>query len=133
MKSVSELQKEVHTLAVNNGWYDNIQSPYQPHTIAAWLCNIHGEVSEALEDVRGGRMELMFRDTVSGETLSPREREEGQPDSRYKPIGFPSELADIVIRCLDTASAMGIDLNEVIELKHEYNKTRSYRHGNKRL
>lgn len=114
MRSIKELQAMVHELAVNKGWYDNLQSPYQPHTIAAWLCNIHGEVSEALECVRGGELDLVVG--VTG-----------------KPTGFPSELADVVIRCLDTAGAMGIDLGEVIEQKHAYNQTRPYRHGNKRL
>ena len=49
-----------------------------------------------------------------------------------KPAGFPSELADIVIRVFDLCGAFKIDLEGAIARKHEYNKTREFRHGNKR-
>ena len=41
--------------------------------------------------------------------------------------------ADCVLRILDWAGREGIDLDEILKLKHEYNKTRPYRHGGKRL
>lgn len=50
-----------------------------------------------------------------------------------KPCGIPSELADIVIRVLDTCVFYGIDIGKVIIQKHEYNKSRPYRHGGKVL
>jgi NTP pyrophosphatase (non-canonical NTP hydrolase) len=55
------------------------------------------------------------------------------PDSVVsgKPEGIPSELADVMIRILDMAEAFGINLQEVMLEKHEYNKTRGYRHGGK--
>lgn len=46
-----------------------------------------------------------------------------------KPEGVPSELADTVIRILDTAEAYGIDLGFEIERKMRYNETRAFRHG----
>jgi NTP pyrophosphatase (non-canonical NTP hydrolase) len=49
-----------------------------------------------------------------------------------KPEGFPSELADIMIRVMDLAEGMGVDLGKEILEKHEYNKTRPYKHGGKR-
>jgi len=45
---------------------------------------------------------------------------------------LPSELADIVIRVYDLAGALGIDLDAAIEVKHQYNVGRPYRHGGKR-
>ncbi len=131
--NLNELRNQVHALAKEKGWYDDVEMPPSPRTIAAWLCNIHGEISEALEDVRGGSVTLAFYDNVTGETLSPREREYGQQDSRYKPIGLPSELADALIRILDTCGALGIDIEEAVRVKHAYNCTRSHRHGNKTL
>lgn len=137
-KSLNELRDEVHQLAREKGWYDDVESPPQPRTIAAWICNIHGEISEALEDVRGGRMALAFRDVTDGEVLTRAQRDEAlerdeEPVSRFKPIGFPSELADALIRILDTCGALGIDIEDAVRVKHEFNRSRSRRHGGKTL
>ncbi len=64
------------------------------------LCLIHSEVSEALEAYR-------------------------ERDSH----GVAEELADVVIRCLDMAAGLNIDLEAEIEWKHEFNKTRPRKHG----
>lgn len=47
-------------------------------------------------------------------------------------VDLAYELADIVIRTMDLAAALGIDLGQLIITKHERNKTRPFRHGNKR-
>jgi len=75
-----------------------------PVNIAEKLCLIHSEVSEAMEADRA-------RDPVSSKT----------------DVG--EELADIVIRVLDLAEYLEIDLEAEVEKKHEVNKTRSIRHG----
>jgi NTP pyrophosphatase (non-canonical NTP hydrolase) len=124
--SLNELRDRVHALAREKGWYDDVESPPAPRTIAAWLANIHGEVSEALEDVRSGRTELRYSDDYHQSDNPP-----GYP--RLKPVGLPSELADVIIRVLDTCAALGIDIEQAVELKHAYNATRSHRHGNKAL
>ena len=51
--------------------------------------------------------------------------------SSDKPEGVPIELADCIIRILDTCAHYGIDIEKAIELKMAYNKTRTYRHGGK--
>ena len=41
-------------------------------------------------------------------------------------------LADVIIRVLDYCAYAGIDIENVLEVKHEYNKSRPYRHGGKK-
>lgn len=52
-----------------------------------------------------------------------------EADRRGDMEGLAEELADAVIRCLDAAEAWGIDLEEEILKKHEYNRTRPRLHG----
>jgi NTP pyrophosphatase (non-canonical NTP hydrolase) len=40
-----------------------------------------------------------------------------------------TELADIMIRCLDLAGGLNIDIGQVVWEKLEYNSTRPYLHG----
>jgi NTP pyrophosphatase (non-canonical NTP hydrolase) len=49
-----------------------------------------------------------------------------------KPIGIPSELADIIIRILDISGAYGVDIEDAVRTKMEFNETREVRHGGKR-
>ena len=42
------------------------------------------------------------------------------------------ELADIIIRALDTACQLGVDMNNAVSNKMKYNLSRPYRHGNKK-
>jgi NTP pyrophosphatase (non-canonical NTP hydrolase) len=116
MTTIREIQSQIHARACDNGWHED-RDISNPHVVASMLCLIHSEVSEALECVRVSDMGLRY---------------EAYSTSK-KPCGFPSELADIVIRCLDLAGAMGIDLQAVIEQKHEFNRTRTHRHGGKAL
>jgi NTP pyrophosphatase (non-canonical NTP hydrolase) len=46
---------------------------------------------------------------------------------------FSEEIADVFIRLFDAAALMNVDLDAAISKKMEKNKTRSYRHGGKRV
>lgn len=103
---INELVEESHKLAVEKGWYETKRG------IPESLCLIHSEISEALEAYRDGSVNFYI---LNG-----------------KPEGFGVELADAVIRIADLAGSMGLDLEEIIRTKHEYNKTRPHRHGGKK-
>lgn len=49
-----------------------------------------------------------------------------------KPEGIAVEMADCIIRILDWCGKEGIDIDRIISTKHEYNKSRPYRHGGKK-
>lgn len=107
-----EIQNDVHQLAVRNGWWEDADMRIVPEKLAL----IHAEVSEALEEYRDGNMEVYYQ---------------LPDDTSSKPEGFGVELADAVIRIMDLCGFLGIDLDRMVELKHEYNKKRPYRHGGK--
>jgi NTP pyrophosphatase (non-canonical NTP hydrolase) len=46
---------------------------------------------------------------------------------------FAEELADVLIRTIGLSHSMGIDLAEAIYSKMERNRTRTYKHGGKRI
>mgnify|MGYP000867193512 CR=1 FL=1 len=113
---IKEFAKEVHQNAVNHGWYS------EPRSFGEVIALMHSELSEALEEYRDGHETNITY--YSGKTIG------GTP---RKPEGVPTELADCIIRILDTCVQEGIDIEKALMEKHEYNKSRSYRHGGKKI
>lgn len=123
---INDLVKAAHENAVSKGWWN--KEPSFGEVIAL----IHSEASEALEDYRNGYApnEMAYiGETEDGLTYETETQE--KPD--WKPIGIPSELADIVIRVMDACGHYGIDLEQAITEKMAYNVTRPQRHGGKVL
>ena len=112
-RSISEWQVDSLATATASGFHDE---PYSddPESVALSFMLINGEVNEAFEEVRDGHelTETYYR-----------------PENLAKPEGVPSELADAVIRIMDFCGKHGINLEEAIETKAAYNKTREFRHG----
>lgn len=104
--TINDMSIEIHALAREKGWWPANRN------IPEVLCLIHSEISEALEEYRKGKGTVYYGE--SG-----------------KPEGMFVELADAMIRIMDLAGYLGIDLEKVINIKHEYNQSRSYRHGGK--
>lgn len=128
-KSLNQLAKEIHENAVAHGWWEGRR------TFAEVLALCHSELSEALEEYRDGKPMLyceggyaMNEKCRSGKKCSP-ECFRGN----IKPEGVAVEMADCMIRILDWCGREGIDIDAIMKLKMEYNRTRAYKHGGKRL
>jgi NTP pyrophosphatase (non-canonical NTP hydrolase) len=75
-----------------------------PRSFGEFISLVHAEVSEALEADR---------------------RNEGKER-------IAEELADVLIRIFDGAIEFGLDIETAVLTKMSFNKTRSYKHGNKK-
>ena len=105
-KSLKAMLEEVHSNNLIHGWYDR-DRPFSED-----IALLTTEVAEAYE---------AYRDYG----FNPVTADGG------KPLDFKSELADILIRLLDTCQRYDVDLELEYERKMKYNRTRPYRHGNK--
>lgn len=108
-KTLNYWAHEVWRNAEEHGFHDAGVNDAMP----AWISNLHGEVSELWEAYRRGSL--------------------NEPCD--KPVSLTcaeEELADIIIRALDTAEQLGINIESAVARKHEYNKSRPFRHGGKK-
>jgi NTP pyrophosphatase (non-canonical NTP hydrolase) len=108
----------------------------QKRPIAEHAALIHSEVSEMFEAWRDHS--LIARNSYEHTDASGKKvyRRTADPLAEGfgpgKPVGIPSELADIVIRCCQMAAELNIELPKFIKEKMDFNATRSYQHGGKR-
>lgn len=98
--SLTTLAKEFNDLATKNGFWEN---PNKGERIAL----MHSELSEALEAIR-----------------------KPAPDDKLPQFsGEVVEFADAIIRILDYCHHYNLPIESAVVAKHEYNKTRPYKHG----
>lgn len=116
MDALMVLQERIFQTAVAKGWWPDMplgmDSAARAQFVLSKLALIHSEVSEALELARDDNYETFF-----------------DAEKASKPEGFGTEIADVVIRCMDLCAALGIDLGELIVKKVEFNEGRQHRHG----
>ena len=126
--TVNDYAREVHENAVAHGWWEGGERSFPE--IAAL---IHSEVSEALEEYREGKPLIYGCCGFNGAYCERSENCDKQKnEGSCKPEGLAVELCDAVIRIFDYLAYLGVDIEAILVAKHEYNKSREYRHGGKR-
>ena len=105
MNLLSGLAGEILRINKANGWKATKPEDWKDeYKMLAVLMLITTEVAEAAEAVRNNDRE-----------------------------NFAEELADVIIRCLDTCGGMGINIDAEIAKKLEKNRNRGHKHGGKRV
>lgn len=137
--NLNQWRDEIHALAKEKGWWEG------ERTFGEIIALCHSELSEALEEYRAGNYSIYYNCTKNPAIIEPCIYEDDNQcelafmyygECNYKnskPEGIPAELADCIIRILDYCGKEGIDIEEAVKIKHQYNKTRPYRHGGKRI
>lgn len=129
--NLNEWAMEIHKNAVEHGWWEGDRG------LPEILMLIVSELSEALEESRAGRpMEWHGCMLNQGNPCMQKElgceddfKEETCTYCMVKPEGIAVEVIDALIRILDWCGKVGIDVERLVREKHEYNKTRAYKHG----
>lgn len=115
---LNQIKHSIHTDMQRMGWHDDQMSDLE--FIKTTVANIHGEVSELWEAARKGQLDQLCDKAAKMESLG------------LEPLRcLEEELADIVIRVMDTAGRLKVDLGMAVALKQELNMSRGYRYGGK--
>lgn len=129
---LNALAETINQIATDHGFW-----PEEGRNFGEMVALMHSELSEALEEHRDGNPALWWRHQgacplLTGFALDD-QRSVGPDDPRCKckpkPEGVAVELADCIIRALDTMYSLRVDIDKVVQSKVFYNATRPHKHG----
>ena len=110
--SLNELADHVYETARSKGFHD------EPVPMAVSTANLHSEVSELWESYRNGTLNRFC------------DKSEKMKELGLEPLTcMEEEVADIIIRALDTARENGMDAGKAVRIKDAYNKSRAHKNG----
>lgn len=133
-ENFNETAKQVHAIAKEKGFWDNERN------VGELLMLTVSELGEAMEAHRKGHFAKIesFRYKLENSIINDNPTCSGTVEKglAYKQHfefcikdSFEDEIADAIIRLLDLAAGLNIDIEEHIRFKVEYNKTRDRLHG----
>ena len=106
--SLNVLASRINAWARDKGFTEQVENPSRTMLL------VISEVIEAFEEYRDGRS---FQEVYYN------------PSKPGKPEGFPIEIAGTIIRLLDMAAAMEINISKALDISMQYNETRPHKHG----
>jgi len=121
-ETITKLSQIAHGVAKKKGFHE---AGVQP--MGHYLMLITSELAEAMEADRSGK----YACRSDLQWIKDEERFDAVEFKHAIKDTFEDELADALIRILDLAGLLDIDLGTHVMLKMEYNKTRPTRHGKK--
>lgn len=134
--SIYQLQKSAHQNALDKGFYEGIEDFYeldfqqQQLHVSQKIMLIVSEASEAFEVLRKMKNdEGIYMPEKEYDIAAGGEEFNSDKFKIHIKDTLPDELADVVIRVLDLAGWLDINLQRHIELKMKYNSTREAKHG----
>ena len=115
MTNLNTLAKQIYDNAVAHGFWE------WDRNFGEMIALMHSELSEALEEHRNGE---------PNEYVPQHSHAAGWDcDGNCKPEGVAVELADCLIRILDTLHSLDVDIDGVVARKMAYNASRPHKHG----
>lgn len=131
LATLNQLRDYVSQNAKDKGFRDQMAEGLTPEqwngrigeliSAAVFTANLHGEASEFWEAFRKGRLHKPCDKADQMEAA-------GLPGLTY----VEEEIADVLIRTLDTAEFFGVDVGKAVSVKAAFNKTREHLHGGKK-
>lgn len=117
--ALNAMATEIHRLARFKKWHAQDATDDAAFMMRA-VANLHGEVSELWEAFRNHT--LCDHCDKSADMVAA-----GLPPL----TNLEEELADIIIRVLDDAARLGVNIGRAVAIKHRFNFSRPDRHGGK--
>jgi NTP pyrophosphatase (non-canonical NTP hydrolase) len=115
-RALESLADHVYGVAKKSGFHSK-KTP----NVGNFVSNLHSEVSEFWEAYRKNQVNKPCDKSPKCEEMGLGTLTNGE-----------EELADILIRVLDTAKTLGINIGRAVHVKDAYNQTRPFKHGNKK-
>ncbi len=115
--TIKQLQNKCYGHALTHGFIKKNMN------IPEMLCEVHGEVSEALSAIGKGKRADYDSYCKEGKT--------NEAFMKYIKDSLEDELADTVMRVATICGYLEIDLQRHIDEKTTFNKDRGYLHGKK--
>ena len=106
-RSLNTIVDSVHANAKVHGFWE------KEREFGTLLMLIVTELSESFEEYRMNKPPIYYA--------------EGKPE------GIAIELIDVVLRIMDIFGHEGWDFQKALQIKHEFNLTRPYKHGGKKV